>query len=85
MGSLMFPLNKSLHWTFDIHKLYLNLLFSIKKDSQILKKGSEQIFKYIWIFENLQTNIRMYSVVQKSTNEYTNIFILGKWHEYEYK
>ena len=27
----------------------------------------------------------MYSVVQKSMNEYLNIFILEKWHEYKYE
>ena len=35
--SLMFQLNKSLHWIFVMHKLYLGLLFSLKIDSQILK------------------------------------------------
>ena len=68
-----------------MHKLYLDLLFSLKKYRQILEQGSEQIFKYIRISKNLRTNIRIYSVVQKSTNEYPNIFVLGKWHEYEYE
>ena len=81
----MLPLNKILHWIFLRHKIYLDILFSLKIDSRILKYGSEQIFKYIRIFENLQTNIRIYSVVQKSTNEYPNIFVLGKWHEYKYE
>ena len=81
----MFPLNKILHWVFFMHKLYPALLFSLKVGSQILKQGSEQVFKYIQIFENLRTNIPVYSVVQKSTNEYPNIFVLGKWHEYKYE
>ena len=34
---------------------------------------------------NLQTNIEIYLVIQISTNEYPNIFLLGKWHEYKYK
>ena len=68
-----------------MHKLYLDLLFALKIYRQILKKGSQKIFKYTWIFKNVQTNIQMYSVVQKSTNEHPNIFVLGKWHEYEYK
>ena len=51
----------------------------------MLRKGSEQIFKYIWIFKNLQTHIQIYLFFQKSTNEYPNIFGLVKWHEYNYK
>ena len=54
----------------------------MKKDRQILKLGSEEIFKYILTLKNLQTNIQIYLVVQKSTNEYLNIFVLGKWHKY---
>ena len=48
---------------------------------QITFKGSNiRIFvlitdiKYIRIFETLRTNIRIYLVVQKSMNEYPNIF-----------
>ena len=70
---------------FLVHKLYLDLLFSSKIDRQILKYCSEQIFKYIRIFKNLQTNIWIYWVVQKSTNEYPNIFVLENWHKYEYE
>ena len=69
----MLPLNKILH--FLMHKIYLNILF-LQKKRQILKKGSEQIFKYIWISKNLRTHIQIYLVVQKSTNEYLNIFVL---------
>ena len=83
--SLMFPLNRILHWIYFIHRLYLDLFFSLTIDSWILKKGSEQILKYNRIFENLRTNIQIYSVVKKSTNKYPNIFILGKWHKYEYE
>ena len=82
-GSLMLPLNKILYWIFVMHKLYLDIPFPLKQDRQILEKGSEQIFKYIIIFKNLQTNIQIYSVVQISTNEYPKKFILGKWHEYK--
>ena len=57
----------------------------MKIDRQILKQSFNQIFQYIWIFKNLQTNISIYSVVQKSTNEYPNIVVLGKWHEYKCK
>ena len=81
----MFSLNKNLHCIFGLHKLYLDLLLSLKIDSWILKYGSEQIFKYMPIYENLRTNIQINSVVQKSTKEYPNIFVLGKWHEYEYE
>ena len=63
-----------------MHKLYQDLVFSLKKIVKYFK-----IFKYIWIFENLRINIQMYSVVTKSTNEYLNIFILGKWNKYEYE
>ena len=45
----------------------------------------KQIFKYVWIVKILQTNIWIYSVVQKATNEYPNIFVLGKLHEYKYE
>ena len=62
-----------------MHKLYLDILFSLEIDS------SEQIIKYIRISKNLQTNIQIYLLVQKSTNEYPNIIVLGKWHKCEYK
>ena len=40
---------------FLMHKLYLNLLFSLKIDKKIKKKGSsEQIFKNIQTFKNLK-------------------------------
>ena len=65
--------------------LYIDLLFSLKIDIHIIKKGSEQIFKYNQIFENLRMNIRIYSVVQNSTNEYPNIFVLEKLHKYKYE
>ena len=60
--------------------------FLLKIYRKILKKkkGLEQIFKYIGIFKNLQTNIQLYLRVQKSTNEYPNIFVLGKCHKYKY-
>ena len=79
----MLPLNKILYWIFVMHKLYLDIPFPLKQDSQILEKGSEQIFKYIRVFKNLQTNIQIYSVVQISTNKYPKKIILGKWHEYK--
>ena len=50
-------------------------------DTQILRKGTVKFFKYILISKNLQMNIQIYLVVQKSTNEYPNIFVFGKWHE----
>ena len=66
-----------------MQELYLDSFFSLKKDRQILEYVSEQIFKYIYNFcKNLLTNIQMYLVVQLSTNEYPNIFVLGKWHKY---
>ena len=43
----------------------------------LILEGSEQIFKYIRVFKNLRTNMWIDSVVQKSTNEYPNIFVLG--------
>ena len=68
-----------------MHKLYLDLLFASKIDRQVLNYGFKQIFKYIRIHKNLQRNIQIYSVVGKSTNEYPNIFVLGKWYKYEHK
>ena len=58
---------------------------SLNVDKQILEKGSKQILENIRNFSNLRMNIQIYSVVQKSTNEYPNIFELTKWHKYEYK
>ena len=83
---MIFHASSKWNFTLDVflmHKLYLDLLLSLKKDEQILKKGSEKIFKYIQIFKKLQMNIRIYSFAKKSTNEYPNIFVLGKCHEYE--
>ena len=65
-----------------MHELYLNMLFSLKINMLILKYGSEQLFKFIG---NLQANIQIYSVVQKSTNEYSNIYVLEKWDKYEHE
>ena len=50
-----------------------------------LRIGLKLIFKYIWIFPNLPTNIKVYLVIQKSTNKYSIIFVLGKWHKYKYE
>ena len=84
-GSLMLPLNKCYTGYFLIHKLYTDLFLSLKIDRQILEWGSQQKFKYIRIFKNLRMNNQIYLVVQKSTNEYPNLFILGKWHKYKYE
>ena len=64
-----------------MHKLYLDLSFSLQIDRTILKKGLEKIFKVIKIFKNLKMNIQIYSVVRQSTNKYPNIVGLGKWHK----
>lgn len=54
--------------------LYSSLIVvTLEKDSLML------------IFKNTQTNIQIYSVVQKSTNKYPNTFVLGKWHKYKYE
>ena len=58
-----------------MHKLEPDSHCSFNSNKQILEKGSKEIQRNIWI----------YLVVQKSMNEYPNTFELGKWHEYEYK
>ena len=85
-GSLMLPLNKMLYWIFFMHKLNIDLLFSLKKDRQILKYNVlskysdifkfyriyEWIFEYILLSKNLQMNIRIYSYWRSGTNMNTN-------------
>ena len=81
-------LSSKLNFTPDIdlkHELDSDSHCSLNIDTQILQEGLEQIFEFIWIFMNLQMNIRIYLVVQKPTNIYPNIFLLGKGHEYEYE
>ena len=68
-----------------MHKLDPDSHCSLKIEKQMLEKGYEQTFKYIWIFKKLRTNIQIYWIVQKSTNKYPNIFVLWKWHKYKYK
>ena len=82
----MFPLNEILHWIFCIHKLYIDLLFSLKIDSSIFKKKVlskysnilgflriyRQIFEYIRLSKNLRMNIQIYSYWGNGTNTNTN-------------
>ena len=68
-----------------MHKLDLDFHCSLNINNQILEKGSKNFFENICIFRNLQTNIRIYWVVPKYTNEYPNILELGKWPKYKYK
>ena len=70
---------------FFMHKLYFYLLFFIKKNQANIRIGFWTNIQIYLIFKNLQMNIWIYSVIQKSTNQYLNIFVLGKWHEYENK
>ena len=54
----MLPLKQVLHWIFFDAETNCKLTFFIKKKDRLtLKYGSEQIFKYIKILKNLQTNI----------------------------
>ena len=87
----MFHLNRILHWIF-LHKLYLDLPFSLKKiveyKNKVLSKYSnifrflriyKQIFEYIRLSKNLQMNIRIYSYWGDGTNTNTNN-IRGPFH-----
>ena len=60
-------------------------MLSINKILHWILFDAEIISKYIKIFKNLQTHIQIHLVVQKSTNECSNIFLLGNWHKYEYE
>ena len=79
----MLPLNKTL--IFFMHKLYLDLLFAIQIDRQILNKVLskysyifgfsriyEQIYEYIRLSKNLRMNIRIYLYWGNVTNTNTN-------------
>ena len=81
----MFFLNKILHWIIFMHKLYIDLIFSLKIDSQILNKVLSKysnifgflriyklIYEYIRLSKNLRMNIRIYSYWGNGTNTNRN-------------
>ena len=61
------------------------LLSDDSSEEQISYNGPEQISEYIWIPHNLPNKYKNILDATFLRNEYPNIFVLRKWHEYKYK
>ena len=79
------PLNKKNHWIFIwcIIRPKFTLLIKNRQANSRIRFGANVLIYSDKLF--FWTYIRTYSVVQKSTNKYPNILVLGKWHKYNYK
>ena len=73
-GSFMLPGNRMLYWIFFYALTISRFTLFIKKKTG--KYNKKILSKYSNIFKLL--GIQIYSVVQKSRNEYLNIFVMGK-------